>query len=270
MYRRPVADSSRDLAFRRRIRETIETLLACQTLRAVRVDLGTDVLAGTKSAEQRHQRLSRLKTSELATITFEFSRKTPTAAAVNKAMIGLWGRQGRKGSSPHYRLLSEIAHVVMSTPLTRSPDLALAMIDFYELRRDDSSLTIPTLDLMSMHNPADERVSDGDPEIRGPTATVPSPSADMIATAFRWARMTVVHARLELGESETNAQLAKLDRLVHRLLRRCIAARPMELVRDTLDDMRRILGRAGLDPPSIDALRAERYRTAQRSFRNQI
>lgn len=252
----PVATPSLDAAaFRRRIRELIEALLACDAVRAVRLDLGTDVLAGIGGAEQRQHRLSLLKTSELVAITFDFALTTRTAATVNKRLVEQWRRQGRTGVSPHYRLLSEIAHVFASTPVNRSRSATVeALFDFYLLRRPETGMAVPTLDVFNMHDPRDE-ISDH--EWRGVTLTVPSPPADMIASAFRWARMTVEHAGPELGGSETKKELATLDRLVRRLLRRTVAARPSGQVRDVLSEIRHVLRRAGHPPPSIDELKAE-------------
>ena len=67
--------------------------------------------------------------------------------------------------------------------------------------------------------------------------------------------LSVEHARIELGKRETDAQLASLDQLAKKLLRKCIVdAVPPDLVHAVLDDMRPVLLPLGFSEVDVDRL----------------
>ena len=249
-----VAPGPADETFRDRLREILISLLLSNAIkhRTIRVGPSGPAFLTTGSAKRRQEQLCKLSTTDLRRITFKFDLKTRSGVAANE-YLERGSRGHRAAPSPHYRLLSEIAHVLIGVLVPNRGETVAAMLAYIRTQRSDTGLESPVIDISSLRDASG--VANEPFEPFGVTTMVTPPAAQFIAHSFRWARLTITRAEPELGHARVNDYVASLEKLARRLLHDCIGV-PASEARRVFDAMRGILRRVGCSPPTIAELQA--------------
>lgn len=222
--------------FRARIRGTVRQLLLSRVIRpgSIRVGSGQAILA-TAPVSKRRELLDRLRTEDLAGITFEFDirlpsgQQSPGCRRANKELRA----KPTSVVSPHYVLLSEAAQVLLTHAVLPTSQLLAELMMFVRGQLHTTPSDVPIIDAADLFG-----LGLGDSPF---TLRLPKPPHQVLAEGFRWARMTIDHATLELGEGEAAAALGELDVLARRVLTRCIVQRQARHVHDVLERVRAVL-----------------------------
>lgn len=241
-------------AFRTQLRSTIEALLLSDVIRGASVRLpGGPALLSNQSKEAQRIALTKLGPNDITRITFQFDVRstngalTPGCRAANRKLSA----KGQGPVSPHFALLARVAQELLTQGILRLPSLVPVLMSFVKGTTSTTPTNIPAVtfyDLLGIEATEDAAADT--------TIQLPKPPHQILAEAFRWARMAIENARPELGATETARSLGDLDAIARRVLHRCVDDRVARHAHDVLQRVRGLVRPLGFSETDLDKITA--------------